>query len=606
MMRFLLAITAALFFVQNSAAWAQSDDEVVWVQIEAQPSLASATDRARAYGTLLEDVNGFALGGGWYAIAVGPYRRADAEVVLRSYLRDGLIPRDSFIQFSTSFRQQFWPVGANVLDRGVIEPPAQTTPEPTAPEPTAPGAAPEPAPESAPEPLAEAEPAPAPEPADETPTEARRSEQQLSRQEKMDLQIALKWAGVYSAGIDGSFGRGTRNSMAAWQEANGYDKTGILTTKQRAALFAQYNAVLDGLGLQLVTDAAAGITLKIPTQIVTRTQEEPPFVHYEATGEIAQARLLLISQPGDQDTLFGLYEIMQTLAIVPLNGPRSRKNDSFELTGENSAFISHTEASLKNGHIKGFTLIWPKGDEERRTRLLSEMQASFDLLPAVLDPAAGNSEDQSVDLVSGLQIRLPKLSRSGFFIDAKGTVATTSDAVQSCTRITLDQDTEATVIADDAATGLALLRPKTALAPLSVARFSAAAPRLQSEIAVAGFPYEGVLGAASVTFGKLADLRGLQGEENLARLDLGAQPGDAGGPVMDASGNVMGMLLPRAEGAQQLPEKVSFALDRNALISAAAQAGVNVAASDGSEGGLAPVELTAQAMGMTVLVSCWE
>jgi len=40
----------------------------------------------------------------------------------------------------------------------------------------------------------------------------------------------------YNAAIDGSFGRGTRNSMAAWQEANGYEINGILTTAQRAEL----------------------------------------------------------------------------------------------------------------------------------------------------------------------------------------------------------------------------------------------------------------------------------------------------------------------------------------------------------------------------------
>ena len=86
---------AALFLSFGTLANAQADDpeEVVWVQIEAQQSLARATDRARAYTTLLQDVNGFAVGGGWYAVVVGPYRREDAELVLRQYRNDGLIPR---------------------------------------------------------------------------------------------------------------------------------------------------------------------------------------------------------------------------------------------------------------------------------------------------------------------------------------------------------------------------------------------------------------------------------------------------------------------------------------------------------------------------------
>lgn len=607
MSRLFLVLLATLYIFHVPAVQAQTDDDVVWVQIEAQPSLAQATDRAKAYATLLQDVNGFSLGGGWYGVAVGPYTRNDAELVLESYRRDGLIPPDSFIQFSTSFRQQFWPVGANVLNRGVIDAPQTSEPPVTEPPVTeAPVTeAPETA-ELAPEPTLPEPAAPLIEPADETPAEAQRSEQLLDREGKMALQVALKWAGFYDAGIDGSFGRGTRNSMAAWQEANNFEKTGILTTLQRAALFRQYNAVLDGLGLQSVTDTVAGITMMMPTAVVKRSNEEPPFVHYDGTGIVDGARVLLISQAGDQDTLFGLYEIMQTLEIVPLNGPRERGRASFDLVGQNARFISTTRATLDNGHIKGFTLIWPVNDEERRTRVLAEMQNSFAVSPAVLDPAAGSTEEQAIDLVSGLQIRQPKVSRSGFFVDSAGVVATTSEAVQSCSRITIDTDTEADVIADVADQGIALLRPKAKLAPQSVALFSAAAPRLQSEIAVAGFPYEGVLGAASVTYGKLADLRGLNGEANINRLALTAQAGDAGGPVMDASGNVLGMLLPTFQGTQQLPDGVSFALDRNAVMSAATAAGLSVAASDGAAGGMAPIDLVTQATGMTVLVSCWE
>ena len=50
------------------------------------------------------------------------------------------------------------------------------------------------------------------------------------------MQTALQWFGFYTSTIDGAFGRGTRASMAAWQEAQGLDPTGILTTAQRATL----------------------------------------------------------------------------------------------------------------------------------------------------------------------------------------------------------------------------------------------------------------------------------------------------------------------------------------------------------------------------------
>lgn len=613
MLRFLTICLMVLTFGLITPATAQSvdPDEVVWVQIEAQQSLSRATDRARAYTTLLEDVNGFAVGGGWYAVVVGPYHRADADIVLRQYRRDGLIPRDSFIQRSSRLRQQFWPVGANILGEGAVDAPAGTAPEGQAPEATeeTPQVAEAPQADETPaEPVvvAEPEPEPEPEPADETRAQALRSERALDRDQKKDLQVMLQWAGFYTAAIDGSFGRGTRGSMAAWQEANNFEATGVLTTLQRTALKKQYDAVLEGLGLRRVRDTQAGIEMTLPMDVVAFDRYEPPFAQYTPTGDI-DARVLLISQPGDQDTLFGLYEIMQTLEIVPLDGPRERNNSSFTLVGENGRMISYTEAALENSEIKGFTLIWPAGDEERRRRVLSEMRSSFSRMPGVLSASAGDASQQSIDLISGLQIRKPKMSRSGFFVTSAGDVVTTSAAVQSCSRITLDGDMYASVIADDAARGVALLKPSAALSPQAVATFAAQTPRLQSEVTSAGYSFEGVLSAPSIAFGTLADLKGLQGEENISRLALRTRAGDAGGPVLDRTGAVIGMLTTAPEGGPQLPDGVSFAVAATTLVEAGSAAGIPLpdSAADDADS-LTAFQLSEKANGMTVLVSCWE
>ncbi|WP_085307127.1 serine protease [Planktotalea arctica] len=571
-----------IFFAAMRPVFAQ---DAAWVQIEAQPSLISAEDRARAYAAELPDVNGFSLGGGWYALALGPYSPEDAETVLRGYRNEGRIPRDSFIAYSAAFRQQFWPVGANLLDTAPLTPalPAET--------------------------IAEAVPesAPAPEPAlsDESPREARESENALSRDEKKDLQLKLQWAGFYNAAIDGSFGRGTRSSMSQWQEANGFEVTGILTTQQRAALLQQFNAVLEGLDLRLAQDAQAGIEIKMPLGAVKFDRYESPFAHFEASGFVPGAKIILISQAGDQNTLFGLYDILQTLETVPLDGARTRSSDEFTLIGESDTFISHTEASLAQGHVKGFMLIWPTGDEERRTRLLSEMQTSFARLDGVLDPTAGMDETQQIDLVSGLQIRTPKLSRSGFYVASNGTALTTLEAVQSCSRITIDGDYDARVTATDADNGLALLRPEETLAPAGFASFRDGAPRLKSDIAVAGYPFEGALNAPTLTFGTLADLRGLGGESTLNRLELSAMSGDVGGPVLDTAGAIIGMLAPKDMKGRTLPEGVGFSVTNDVIAAMLSGAGVT-ARKAGAGAALAAEDLVTVATDMTVLISCWE
>ena len=576
MLRLLLSLITCIAISATAAMSQSARSDAFWVQLEAQPSLTVAQERIRIHAGRLDNVNGFSLGGGWYAIALGPFRRADAETVLRSYLSDGLIPGDSYISASDSYRAQFWPVGANLLNAPVTSPPP---PAGTA--------------------------SAAPQAADETPRQARASESRLTRDERKDLQTWLKWAGHYDAAIDGAFGRGTRAAMAAWQRANGVEETGVLTTAQRQTLRSQYFAVLDGMDLQRVTLPDAGIEMLIPLGVVSKSATEYPFVQYEATGDIP-ARVLLISQAGDQSTLFGLFDIMQSLEIVPLTGPRNRNDSSFLLTGQNDRIVSHTEVTLKDGTLKGFTLVWPAGDENRRTRILSQMQTSFTRIDGVLDPAAGGNPAQDIDLVSGLEVRKPNLSRSGFFIDRAGRVITTAQAVQGCARVTLEEDYEATVATLDEALGIAILEPRDALAPLGVATLRAGTPRLKSDIAVAGYSYEGQLGAPTLTFGQLADIKGLGGEQELARLTLAPQPGDAGGPVLDAGGAVFGMLLPRpAGGTRQLPVGVNFAVNADAIRALLAQEGVTPDTTP-PRPDMAPEDLARLASGMTVLVSCWD
>ncbi|MEI4232501.1 serine protease [Roseovarius sp. D22-M7] len=580
MQRIVLALICAVLIgvtearAQNSLGLRALGAQQVWVQIEAKPSLAEAREAARRYAARLPQVNGFTLGNGWYAIALGPFDSDTAELVLREYRGTGRIARDSYIARSSAYRGQFWPVGASTLR----DPPAPAAP-PTGTE------------------GARAAP-------DETLREARAREGRLTRADRLELQEALDWAGVYEGAIDAAFGRGTRAAMARWQQANGFEATGVLTTRQRTELLRDYNTVLDGLGLERVVDRATGIAMKLPTEVVDFTRYAPPFAHFDPVGDL-DARVLLISQEGDRTTLNGLYDVMQTLEIVPETGPRSLDRDAFTLVGEGALDISHTQVWLRDGAIKGFTLIWPVGDEDRRNRVLQEMQDSFEWLDGTLDPAEGEASAQRLDLVAGLEVRRPRLTRSGFYVDASGAVLTTADAVRDCGRITLDEVHEARVALIDEALSVAVLRPDAPLAPRRVATFQDRMPRLMSDVAVAGYSYGGVLGGPTVTFGQVADLEGLDGEAHMKRLRLAALEGDAGGPVLDTGGSVLGMLLAHRMENRKLPDDVSFAATNGALQDVLTRGGIEARRTSES-GSMSTEALTDRANAMTVLVSCWE
>lgn len=584
-----LAAVVIGFLAAFGMARAGLAQEQAWLQIEAQPSLAGAEERARAYAALFPDTAGFKLTSGWYAVALGPYSPAAAAGQLVALKRENLIPADSFISDGSAHLQQYWPIGAPE-PAAAVEDPALAAVEPE-PEPA-------PAPEPEPEPVAEPE---------ETSAEARRAEAALGLDERQALQQALRWYGFYTAAIDGAFGPGTRNSMAAWQEAGGFDATGVLTSRQRATLIANYAADQAEFGFETITEAESGIEITLPMALVEFDHYEPPFVHFKAKGG-SGLRVILISQPGDSATLAGLYDVLQTLEVVPQAGERQLDAQAFTINGIGDKVQSYAYAAASAGQVKGYMAIWDPADAGRMARILPVLQATFrpagdkSLDPGLVALDAGTR----TGLLAGLEVRRPVGSASGFFIDATGLVLTSAAAVAGCGEITIEGSTPATLRFADAQSGLAVLTPQTQLAPRAVAEFQLAPARIGAEIMIAGYSYGEKLPAPVLTFGTFEEGTGLAGEAGIGRLAAPTLPGDAGGPVVDQSGAVLGMLLPNVtDAARSLPEGVVFAVSGAAILARLAQEGI-VPASSARRETATPDTLNANALGMTVLVSCWE
>ncbi len=560
-----------------------------WVQIEAQRDLETALERAEILENRLGTLQGFQLPSGWYALSIGPYEtEADAFSVRRQLHAEGAIPADAFISTGSDYGTQVFPLS------GAAAAPI----EPESPEPVEGDALAE-------VDIPQSEPEPTPEP-EETRAEAQASERQLTRDERADLQTALQWFGYYTMAIDAAFGPGTRRSMSAWQEDQGHEPTGVLTTRQRAELLDSYAGELAALGMQTIEDTDAGIRIDLPMAMVEFDRHETPFAHYSERDE-SGVQVLLISQEGTQSTLFGLYEIMQTLEIVPLEGDRERRQNSFVLTGQSDDLRSHTVAQYGNGAVKGWTLIWTPDRDEQMERVLPMMEASFATMSGALPASAGLASTVSRnDLMSGLSVRRPDFSRSGFYIDATGSVLTSASAVAECGRVTIDKAYNARVVARDDALGIAVLEPETPLVPLAFAQFNDRDTPMGAEITISGFSYSDVMLQPVLTFGQVEDVRGLSGEEGVLRLNADIREGDLGGPVFGPNGAVIGLLTGQPQNSgRQLPEGVNFAVDSRAILEFLN--GANVSGATLREDVVVPAStLTRVAPDLTVLVSCWN
>ena len=112
------------------------------------------------------------------------------------------------------------------------------------------------------------------------------------------------------------------------------------------------------------------------------------------------------------------------------------------------------------------------------------------------------------------------------------------------------------------------------------------------------------MGGASVTAAKIEDLKGLGGEKNKLRLSLEALPGDAGGPLLDRSGAVAGLLLATRPGPRSLPDKTHHAFKAEPLKELLFNAGLIADAKLSSEP-LLDIQITRAARPLAALVSCW-
>lgn len=615
-MRIWRLVLGFLAMMMVSPAMAQDQ---AWVQIEAQPDLATAMTRARAYAAVFPQVHGFKLDSGWYGIALGPFGSDQAVEQLQGLMAQNMIPADSYISDGASYREPFWPaagdqtglMGENSDTAPVTTPPVTseaipdaTLPETTAPEATVPEA-------TVPDATAAVTPdAPAMGQPEETPAEARAAEAALTNGDKQDLQTALKWYGFYAGKVDGNIGSGSRASMASWQEAEGFEPTGVLTTAQRKQLVEGYRGEEAGFGFETLTDAESGIEITLPMAMLAFDRYTPPFARYAAKNG-SGLTAMLISEPGTKASLAGLYNVLQTLDIMPAEGERSLGDRSFTIRGRNDKIETLAYAEVSGANVKGYVLSWNLALAGQMQRVLPMVQGGFRSSgDKALDPGLVPLEAAAKrGLLDGLSVKKAKLAQTGFFVDGKGSVLTAAAGLAQCKTITLDHGVEAKVSFTDKASGLAVLTPLVPLAPASFAAFVAEAPKVGAPISVSGYSYGGRLPAPVMTRGTLEEGSGLNGEAGLVRLSVQALPGDAGGPVLDASGAVVGMLLPAdASAAKQLPAGVAFAATASALARVLGNpAGPALALNSAYVAGKAsPDALNAGARAMTVLVSCWE
>ena len=115
----------------------------------------------------------------------------------------------------------------------------------------------------------------------------------------------------------------------------------------------------------------------------------------------------------------------------------------------------------------------------------------------------------------------------------------------------------------------------------------------------------------NLTTGIVSSLVGFKGDQQRFQITAPVQPGNSGGPVLDRSGRVVGVVVGKlddmavAQATGQIPQNVNFAIkaspvrmlmDRNAVRAVEA----------GATSGLSVADVGDLAKGFVVPIECWN
>jgi len=160
-------------------------------------------------------------------------------------------------------------------------------------------------------------------------------------------------------------------------------------------------------------------------------------------------------------------------------------------------------------------------------------------------------------------------SLSGVAVSGSGDIVTSHQGVNGCSSMRVQTPSftlPASILARDRQNDLALLHVDHNFAVPAIFRDGASIREAEPVVTI-GYPLSGVLASDGVvTNGSISALTGVRDDTRFLQFTAPIQPGNSGGPLLDASGHVVGLVSGKLDvesvggTAGGIPQNVNFAL----------------------------------------------
>src|SRR5712675_2470339 len=224
----------------------------------------------------------------------------------------------------------------------------------------------------------------------------------------------------------------------------------------------------------------------------------------------------------------------------------------------------------------------------------------------------GQNETEQPDHSASLGDSITSSSQIRFSVHT-GHVVTNHHVVDGCVgdiqgNLTGEAPVKLRLVSSDETNDLALLQAPGSFK--DVATIKATAVRSGDSVVAIGYPFHGLLTSDfTVTTGIVSSLSGIMNDTRFLQISAAVQPGNSGGPLLDTSGQIVGMVAAKLNALKfvratgNIPENINFAIKTGAIRDFLDNSVVPYQISD-AKAELKTADIARDARAFTFLISC--
>lgn len=456
----------------------------------------------------------------------------------------------------------------------------------------------------------------------------------LKVETRVNFQVLMTAAGMRSSVATGDYDRDMHGAMTSFQSGRGDAPTGLPTKAQVEAIGDVGGRVLKDWALTRIEHPLRGRSIVVPTGFgMTRSRTEAGLAFKDArnrfsvefdwyaTGTLERAYQSLLSEmQGSGDEIS--YKVMRRGFFV-IHGSQGIYNRYVRYHQDGQGLIGfdlkwgETEAPVYGDRLATIVSgsLWatmsgkPYPEFGSGIREQAPAPPPTPRRPPELPPMASQTQPAPRSAPQEAETKIS--TGTGFFVSATGHIVTNEHVVKGCSEVAVRQSDgsrfRADVLKSDRANDLALVKIDTSGRPFLKIR---AAAQLGEQVAAFGYPLFSTLSSSgNFTIGNVSAMQGMKDNTSEIQVTSPIQNGNSGGPVVDGSGKLVGVVTSYYSGNEQaradgrIPQNVNFAVSSATVMGFLASHSIPFEPAQ-KEAALDMTEVASATKNASVLIAC--